>query len=82
MATVTHQFTPDQSVYVIDKCNGSLYVTAATVVRVKIQVLVSGTSIKYDIRLDPASTGTKEFNESDIFVDKTTALTEYETRIS
>lgn len=79
--TVNYEFLPNQDVYVIDKCNGNTFVHAGEVIRVRIEILVTATTIKYDVRLN-GEIGTKVFNESDIYADKTSALTAYETKIS
>ncbi len=81
MGTIVHQYDPNQDVYVIEDCENNLYVTNGTVIRVRIEALVSGNEIIYDIRLAGKS-GTTEFMESDVFVDKPTALTEYDTRLA
>ena len=66
MPTVEYKFTPNEIVYVIDECNDNLYVTSGVVVRVRMEVLVSETVIRYDIRLE-GQRGTKEFVEKDVF---------------
>lgn len=78
--TVEYDFEPSQIVYIISPCNGQLYIERGEVVRVRIDVLVSGTTIRYDIRLD-GTTGTRSFTSDDVFVDKATALAEYGTRV-
>lgn len=78
--TINYLYDPNQAVYVIDECDGKLYVTGGTVLQVKARVLVSGLELSYDIRLE-GNRGTKEFEEADVFPDKTTAVTEYETRL-
>ena len=80
MGTVNHAYDPNQSIYVIDSCDGNPFISGGVVIRVRINVLVSETTIKYDIRLDGTS-GTKEYNESDVFVDKASALTAYDAKI-
>ncbi len=84
MGTVTHLYDPNQDVYVINGCGDrgdNSYVIAGTVIRVRIDVLVSETTIKYDVRLVGGS-GTLEFMEADVFPDKSTAIAEYESRVA
>ena len=78
--TINYLYDPNQQVYVIDECEGVLYVSGGTVQRVKAQVLITDTEVLYDVILT-GSRGTKEFKEADVFPDKTTALAEYEARI-
>lgn len=81
MGTITHTFDPAQAVYLIVPCLKTTgYVSPGTVVQVKAEALVSGVTIKYDVRL-PGSGGTQEFVESDIFIDKPTAIAEYNSRV-
>lgn len=79
--TINYLYDPNQQVYVIDDCEeGPAYVSGGTVLRVKAEVLVTGTEIKYDVRLD-GNKGTKEFKEADVFPDKATAIAEYQNRV-
>jgi len=78
--TINYLYDPNQAVYVIDACDGKLYVTGGTVLRVKSQVVITGTEILYDVSLS-GSKGTQEFEEADVFPDKTTAVAEYESRL-
>lgn len=77
---VDYEFEPDQDVYVIDTCDDQPYIQSGTVLRVRIYILAAETKILYDVRLD-GRTGTEEYSEEDVFIDKATALTEYETRV-
>lgn len=79
--TINYQFDPDQEVYVIDSCNNKPYVTHGTVLRVRAEVLVTGTSLEYDIRL-AGNAGTAAFEESDVFADKASAIAEYNNRVA
>jgi len=81
MGTINHLYDPNQEVYTISKCEKDYFVKKGTVVRVQIAALLTATTIRYDIRLDNES-GTTEFEESDVFVDKTAALSDYDTRIN
>ena len=84
MGTVTHLYDPNQDVYVINGCGdryNNEFVRAGTVIRVRIEVLATETTIKYDVRLTGQS-GTQEFMEADVFPDKSTAIAEYETRVA
>lgn len=75
-----YQFAPNEAVYAIDTCSGKPFVTHGTVVRVRVEVLVTGHTIAYDVRLAD-NTGTKSFVETDIFGTKSDALVEYNTRV-
>ena len=79
--TVNYLYDPNQSIYVIHECENNLFVVGGTVFRVRAEVLASGTTVYYDVRLKSIS-GTFEFKEEDVFADKTTAVAEYETRIT
>lgn len=72
--------SPTTDVYVIHDCDRKPYVTYGNVIRVRIEVLVTETKIMYDIRLTGGA-GTVEFEEADVFVDKATAVAEYDNRI-
>lgn len=78
---VNYNYEPNDNVYVINSCVGNPYVTSGVIVRVRIQVLVTETMIRYDVRLS-GNNGTREFAEEDLFVDKPTAMAEYENRVS
>ena len=78
---INYDFDPYQEVYVITECNQQPYVIAGTVLRVRASVLISGTTVVYDVRLS-GNVGTSEFDAADVFVDKATAVAEYETRVS
>ena len=86
MPSVDYKYVPAQPVHVIAECEnptGSgdiIAVRPGEVIQVRIAVLVSGTTIFYDIRVDRQS-GTTEFVEADVFEDKATAVDEYELRI-
>jgi hypothetical protein len=81
MATVTYAYVPNQSVYVINECSDKTpFVTSGLVIRVRVEITVTETVIKYDIRLF-GDGGTTEFVEADVFFDKALAVAEYETRI-
>jgi len=86
MPTVNYNFAPNQQVWVIQEtpCQVSnrtvVSVESGTVIRVRIEDLITGTDIQYDIRLS-GSSGTESFPESEVFVDLAAAMAEYETRI-
>ena len=79
--TINYLYDPNQEVYVIAICGKTSYVSPAKVLRVRAEALITGSTIKYDI-LVGEDRGTQEFEESDVFADKTTAVAEYETRVS
>ena len=83
MGTINHAYDPAQQVWVINSVEDNTVeaVQPGTVIRVRADVLVTETKLAYDIRLGN-QTGTFEFKESDVFVDLTTALTEYEIRLT
>ena len=82
--TINYLYDPNQVVYVIDNCDDPssvLAVVRGEVIRVRAEVLVSETTLEYDVRLD-GNAGTKEFVEADIFPDLATAITEYQNRLT
>lgn len=79
--TVNYLYDPNQEVYVITSCDMGLQVVSATVLRCRAEVLITGTKIVYDVRLH-GNRGTVDLQETDIFADKSSAVAEYETRIS
>lgn len=79
--TINYAYDPNQQVYVIHKCDEHQpHVTHGVVIRIRSEIIMSRTTLVYDIRLTGAY-GTHEFEESDVFVDKATAIAEYDTRI-
>lgn len=81
MGTIVHAYNPNQSVYVIDNCGGNPFITSGVVVRVRAEALVTGNTVRYDIRLD-GGTGTREFVEASVFANKADALVAYDALIS
>jgi len=81
MGTIVHTYDPRQNVYVITTCDKKEYVNKGTVIRVRTSSLISGVEIVYDIRI-LGDSGTGEYAETDVFVDKTTAIAEYDTRVA
>jgi len=83
MGTIVHTFDPAAVVYVIttpsDGC--PMAVLEGTVVQVRANALITGTTIKYDIKLGTDS-GTTEFVEANIFADIASAMLEYQTRLT
>lgn len=77
MATVTYDFTPNQDVHVITDCG----IQKGLVIQVRINALVTETTVDYDIRLD-GEMGTTAFKEKDVFATLSAAVTEYESRLS
>lgn len=85
--TVDYLYDPNQEVYVIRSIGCTrpvddtiLSVERGTVVRIRAEVLLSEQKLRYDIRLEGQS-GTEEFEEDDVFADKASAVTEYQTRL-
>lgn len=81
--TINYLYDPNQNIYVISECDEKRnppYVTGGIVMRIRSEVLVSETTIVYDIRLDGYG-GTQEFAEADVFLDKATAVAEYSNRV-
>lgn len=81
MGTIVHAFDPNQEVYVISTTDCGYVVQSGTVIRVRTASLVTGVETKYDIRLT-GKYSTTEFDEVDVFVDKVTAMTEYDLRVA
>lgn len=88
MATVTYDHNPNDTVWVIitETCGSTanaIRVAHGTVIRVRIEVILTGTTIEYDIRLD-GNSGTIEAVENDIFAegDIALAMAEYQARIA
>lgn len=82
MGTIVHTYDPAASVWIIVSkgfCDPA--VVAGTVVQMRCNALSTGTTIEYDIRLG-SDNGTTTILETDIFADLTTAIAEYEIRLS
>ena len=81
MGTINHLFDPGQDVYVIATCDAGAIenVQPGTVIRVRGTALTTGTTVVYDIQV--GGSGTSEFDEDDVFVDKAAAMTEYAIRV-
>jgi hypothetical protein len=79
--TVNYLFDPNQEVYVIHSCDSKPYVTHGVVIRIRAEVLVTGTTLMYDIRL-AGNAGTVAFAETDVFTDKAAAITAYDGRVA
>lgn len=79
--TISYQFNPQQTVWVITTCLANLILRQGTVIRVQGTKLGSPTVVTYDIQLsgDP---GVVVFDEIDVFADITPAITEYENRLT
>ena len=82
--TINYLYDPNQAVFVITSPCDDNNVTAVQpgkVIRVRAEVLVTQTVLFYDVQVNEAS-GTSEFVEADVFADLTTAVAEYETRLT
>ncbi len=82
MATVTYLYIPDQVVWVItsDSVACPTAIRTGVVLRVRIEVLATGTTISYDVQLE-GDNGTTEFLEADVFATLLAASIEYSIRI-
>lgn len=79
---INYLYDPNQQVYVINVCtNNNMYVIGGTVLRIRSEVLLTTTTLKYDVRLQ-GNNGTIEFEESDVFATLNDAMTEYQLRLS
>ncbi len=80
---VSYSYEPNTTVWVIiaDSTGCSSSVKMGVVIQVRINVLTTGTIIKYDIRLENDK-GTTEFSGVDIFPTLTAAIAEYEIRLT
>ena len=86
---MSHSITPlydaGDMIWVIDNTNSDCgpegFVTSGEVVQVKVSGLVTGDTITYDVRT-AGNTGTSEFMEVDMFADLSSAVTEYENRLT
>jgi len=83
MGTITHLYDPAQTVWVITVATASCpsAVKTGTVVQVRGTALITGDTVKYDIRFD-GDNGTTEILEANIFSTLNAAVTEYETRLT
>ena len=83
MATVTYAYIPDQAVWVItsDEALCPIAIRSGVVLRVRISVLATGTTITYDVQID-GENGTEPFLEADVFATLPEASTAYEIRLS
>jgi hypothetical protein len=83
--SINYLYDPNQSVYVIERCNPDdaqpTAVRPGTVIQVRGEVLVTATNLFYDVQVDGQS-GTTEFIEADVFADLASAVAEYELRLS
>jgi len=80
--TINYLYDPNQAVWVItDGKTCDTAVLAGTIIQVKGNVLTTGQTLKYDVRL-ATDNGTNEFLETDIFATLNAAVTEYEIRLT
>jgi len=80
--TINYLYDPDQVVWVITNgeiCNSA--VLAGTVLQVKGNVLTTGVTLRYDIRLEDEQ-GIRNFIEADVFDSLNAAVAEYEIRLT
>lgn len=75
--TVNYLYDPNQVVWTITECG----VKQGRVVRFSVEVTVTGTRAKYDVAINN-ELGTVVLEESDIFADLSTAIAEYEARLT
>jgi len=80
---IAYSFDPGQVIWVIDEtvCTSGLTVLQGTVVRVRGELLITTSTVNYDIRIG-TNAGTKAFVEADIFATLAEAVAEYEIRLS
>ncbi len=86
---MSHSITPlydaGDAIWVIDNSNNDCgpegFVTSGDVVSVMVLGLVTGDTITYDVRT-AGSTATDVFEETDMFADLASAITEYQTRLT
>lgn len=71
---------PNTVVYVIQDCGNGERVVQGTVIRTIIDMITTGTTVTYFVRLYNAG-GTIQFSIEDVFLTKTEAMTEYEARV-
>jgi len=80
--TINYLYDPNQAVWVItDGTTCDSAVIAGTIIQVKGNVLTTGSTLAYDVRLD-GNNGTNEFLETDIFDTLNAAVAEYEARLT
>ncbi len=86
---MSHSITPlydaADAIWVIDNsnkdCGPEGFVTSGVVVQVMVSGLVTGDTITYDVRT-AGNTATDVFEETDMFADLASAITEYQTRLT
>lgn len=82
MPTVNYSFEPNQSIYVIvTGADGVPAVRSATVLRVRVDVLVTATKLVYDVKFSNQGSAV-EVMEDDMFSTLSDAINEYELRLS
>lgn len=82
MATITYNFIPAQEVWVITQPEGCdiVGVHKGEVIQVRAKEATNISVLEYDVRL-VGQRNTVVFTEDDMFIDKATALVEYDTRL-
>ena len=83
--SITPVFDAGDAIWVIDNsnkdCGPEGFVTSGEVVQVNVVGLVTGDTITYDVRT-AGNTTTALFDETDMFADLASAITEYENRLT
>jgi len=74
--TVNHAYSPNDEVWVITDGACPQAVQKGTVVTCDIQLLVTTSTINYEVRLD-GNSGTNTFAEADVYPDTAAALAAY-----
>lgn len=86
MASITTNHDPNDTVWVIlpDTSGCESRVAHGTVIRVRVEFLITLTKLIYDVRLDGSSGTVEVIGEVDIFAeaDLALAMAEYQNRIS
>ena len=82
--TINYLYDPNQNVYVINSACDENAVTAVQpgiVIRIRAEVLVTTSTLLYDVQIDGQS-GTTELVEADVFPDLASAVAEYQLRLT
>lgn len=81
--TINYAFNLQQRVWVISTCStsGRLTVQEGTVLRIRGTVFGSPITVEYDVQL-VGSLGTTSFLERSVFADLSSAMVEYQTRLT
>jgi hypothetical protein len=83
--TINYLFDPNQDIFAIVACNETdvraIAVRPGRIIRVRAEVLVTTTTLLYDVQVAGES-GSTELPEADIFTDIPSAVAEYEIRLT